>query len=314
MKQPSPRRRTGRLLGTITTAVLSAVLFAACTSGSSDNSITSDLVAPDGSVQGSTDEGDTSEGSIGQGGGEQGAGDAAVGTIEGVTSDVQASDRSIITTGSVSITVGDPIDAVQAAVTLTEQAGGRIDSRNETPATDNQPASASLTLRIPADALDRTVADLKQLGAVNFVSLNASDVTQQSQDLDARITSLQTSVDRLLALITTAVSTADLIAIESALSTRQSELEGLQSQRTYLSDQIDFSTLTLELYSEGTVAPSSPDNFFTGLIAGWNALLAALGGLLVGFGVALPWIVTIGVLAGIVVLIVWVSTRKRKAA
>ena len=317
MNQKSTRRpRTGRLFGALTAAVLSAVLLAACTSGSSNNSDTSDLVAPDGSVQGSTGQGAAEPGGTELGGGEQGAGDAAAGTgtVEGVTTDVQASDRSVITTGSVSITVSDPIDAAQAAVTLTEQAGGRIDSRNETPATDNQPASASLTLRIPADALDRTVVDLKELGAVNFVSLTAADVTQQSQDLDARITSLQTSVDRLLALMTTAASTADLIAIESALSTRQSELESLQSQRTYLSDQIDFSTLSLELYSEGTVAPGSPDNFFTGLIAGWNALVATLGGLLVGFGVALPWIVTIGVLAGIVVLIVWLSTRKRKAA
>ncbi|MEB0260006.1 DUF4349 domain-containing protein, partial [Undibacterium sp. 5I1] len=75
-------------------------------------------------------------------------------------------------------------------MTITEQAGGRIDSRTENPATDNQPASATLTLRIPAAALDRTVTDLKKLGTLNYVSLNASDITQQTQDLDARITAL----------------------------------------------------------------------------------------------------------------------------
>jgi len=74
----------------------------------------------------------------------------------------------------------------------------------------NPQATASiLTLRIPADELDRTVADLKELGTVNFVSLNAADVTRQSQDLDARITALQTSVDRLLALMAAATSTPD---------------------------------------------------------------------------------------------------------
>ena len=308
MNQKSTRRgHTGRLFGVTAAALLGALLLAGCT-GAESSSDSSGSVAPDTSYQGSSGSGDSGVSP------EQGAADAATGTVEGITTDVQASDRSVITTGSVSITVTDPIDAAQVAVTVTERAGGRIDSRNETPATDNQPASASITLRIPADALDRTLADLKALGVVNFVSLTAADVTQQSQDLDARITSLQTSVDRLLALMTSAASTTDLVAIESALSTRQSELESLQSQRTYLSDQIDFSTLTLDLYSEGTVAPSSPDNFFTGLITGWNALVATLGGLLVGFGVALPWIVTIGLIAGIVFLIVWVSTRKRKAA
>ncbi|TFD44754.1 DUF4349 domain-containing protein [Cryobacterium frigoriphilum] len=307
MKQKSAiRRRSRRLLAVGTAVVLGALLLAGCTSGaSSDSSGTSGSTGQSGLVAPERD----------MGGAEQGAADSAAGgAIEGVTTDVQASDRDVITTGSVSITVTDPIEAAQTAATLTEQAGGRIDSRNETPTTDNQPASASLTLRIPADALDRTLADLKELGTVNFVSLSAADVTQQSQDLDARITSLQTSVDRLLALMTEASSTTDLIAIESALSTRQVELESLQSQRNYLSDQIDFSTLSLELYSEGTVAPSSPDNFFTGLITGWNALVATLGGLLVGLGVALPWVVSIGLVAGIVFLIVWVSTRKRKAA
>lgn len=320
MNRSTPQRRRAarpfggtRLLTATAAALLSVLLLAGCTTteSSSDSSGSSDSIAPDGSSPGGSapesGQGDTAPGT---GTGTEGS----AGTVEGVTTDVQASDRSVITTGSVSITVADPIDAAQAAATLTEQAGGRVDSRNETPATDNQPASASLTLRIPADELDRTLTDLKVLGTVNFVSLTGSDVTRQSQDLDARITSLQTSVDRLLALLTEADSTSDLIAIESALSTRQSELESLQSQRASLSDQIDFSTLSLELYSEGTVAPSSPDTFFTGLITGWNALVATLGGVLVGLGVALPWLITVGLLAGIVTLVIRLARRKRTAA
>lgn len=232
----------------------------------------------------------------------------------GTTGEIKSSNRDVITTGSVSITVDDPIKSAQDAVMITEQAGGRIDSRTENPATPNQPASANLTLRVPSDELDRTLAELKKLGTVNFVSLNASDITQQTTDLDARITSLKTSVDRLLTLMQQATNTTDLIAIESALSARQSELEGLQSQRDYLSDQVDFSTITLDLYSTGTVAPGSPDNFWTGIVAGWNALVAALGGALIGIGFVLPWLLALGAVAAIVLLIVWLSTRKRKAA
>jgi hypothetical protein len=232
----------------------------------------------------------------------------------GTTGEIMSSKRDVITTGSVSITVGDPIKSTQDAVIITEQAGGRVDSRTENPATPNQPASARLTLRIPADQLDRTLSELRKLGTVNYVSLNASDITKQTQDLDARIKSLGTSVDRLLALMQQATNTADLIAIESALSARQAELEGLQSQRNYLSDQVDFSTVSLDLYSKGTVAPGSPDNFWTGIVAGWNALVSALGSALIGIGFALPWLVALGAAAAIVFLIVWLSTRKRKAA
>lgn len=232
----------------------------------------------------------------------------------GTTGEIKSSNRDVITTGSVSITVDDPIKSAQDAVMITEQAGGRIDSRTENPATPNQPASANLTLRVPSDELDRTLAELKKLGTVNFVSLNASDITQQTTDLDARITSLKTSVDRLLTLMQQATNTTDLIAIESALSARQSELEGLQSQRDYLSDQVDYSTITLDLYSTGTVAPGSPDSFWTGIVAGWNALVATLGSALIGIGFVLPWLLTLGAVAAIVLLIVWLSTRKRKAA
>jgi hypothetical protein len=233
---------------------------------------------------------------------------------EGSTGDIKSANRDVITTGSVSITVKDPIKSAQDAVTITEQAGGRVDSRTENPATENQPASANLTLRIPSDELDRTLAEIKKLGTVNFVSLNASDITQQTQDLDARIKSLQTSVDRLLTLMQQATNTTDLIAIESALSARQSELEGLQSQRDYLSDQVDFSTITLDLYSTGTVAPGPPDDFWSGIAAGWNALVGALGAALVGIGFALPWLLALGLVAAIVLLVIWLSTRKRKAA
>lgn len=254
------------------------------------------------------------------------------GAVGGTTSDTQAANRDVITTGSVSLTVKDPIKAAQDAVTITEQANGRVDSRTENPGTDSgiqnpipydgmtypiQPGpmpSAFLTLRIPSDELDRTLTELKKLGTVNYVSFNASDVSQQTQDLDARITSLGASVDRLLSLMSQATNTTDLIAIEGVLSARQSELESLKSQRDYLSDQIDYSTLNLEMYGEGLIAPGSPDDFWTGVVAGWNALLATLGGALVVFGVALPWLIVLGAVGLIVLLIIWLSTRKRKAA
>ncbi|HSP75732.1 MAG TPA: DUF4349 domain-containing protein [Cryobacterium sp.] len=233
---------------------------------------------------------------------------------DGSTGEIASSQRDVITTGAVSITVKDPIESVQDAVTITEQAGGRIDSRTENPATDNQPASANLTLRIPSDELDAILTELKKLGTVNFVSLNASDITQQTQDLDARITSLQTSVDRLLALMQSATTTADLLAAESALSARQSELEGLQAQRDYLSDQVDFSTITLDLYAIGTVAPAAPDDFWGAITAGWKALLAAFGTAILGIGFALPWLLTLGLVAAIVYLVIRLSRKRRTPA
>jgi len=284
-----------RTLG-VTAVVLTALLLAGCTGSTGEQSSTGQSPGSPGGITGKVPD------------------ESGPVTVDGTTDDVKTANRDVITTGSVSITVKDPIESAQDAVALTEQAGGRIDSRSENPETDKQAASATLTLRIPSDELSRTLTELKKLGSVNFVTLNSSDVTQQSRDLDARITALQTSVDRLLGLISKASNTADLIAIESALSSRQSDLESYQSQRDYLSDQIDYATISLELFAEGTIAAGPPDNFWTGIVLGWNALMGALGGALVGLGVAIPWIGMLLLLAGIVLLVVRLSTRKRKPA
>jgi len=289
-------RRRPRL-GLAAGAIVAAVLLAGCTTSGSDST---------GAQSAESMDAGTVPGQLVAPGEGSAPGDASA-------PDTAKTDRSVITTGSVSVTVKDPIRAAEDAVTIVEQAGGRVDSRTENPKTENQPASANLSLRIPAGDLDRTLGELRALGTVNYVSLNASDVTQQSQDLDARITALTTSVDRLLALMSQATSTTDLIAIEGELSTRQSELESMKSQRDYLSDQVEYSTVTLRLYSTGTVAPGAPDTFWSGIAAGWNTLLVALGGLLVGVGFALPWLAILAVLGGIVFLIVRLSTRKGKA-
>jgi hypothetical protein len=280
-------RRTGWAAG----VALAALLLAGCTAAS-NNSATNESGPRSGDVNGQSAEAATAD---------TFAGDAAV------------ADRSVITTGSVSVTVTDPIASAQDAVGIVEQAGGRVDSRTENPETDNQAASATLTLRIPSGDLDRTLADLRALGTVNYVSLSASDVTQQSADVNARVTALTTSVDRLLSLMTQATTTADLIAIEGELSNRQAELESMTSQRDYLADQVEYSTITLELYATGVVAPGAPDTFWTGIVAGWNALVTALGAAMVGLGFALPWLAIVAVAGGFVFLIVRLITRSRKA-
>lgn len=222
-----------------------------------------------------------------------------------------ATDRAVITTGNVSITATEPIAAASDASKLVTGAGGRIDSRTEQPATETQPASASLVIRVPADQLDEVLDNIKLLGTVNSVSLSASDVTQQKQDIDARIAALQTSVDRLVEFMSSAANTTDLVAIEAALSERQANLDSLTAQRDSLDDQIDFSTVYLEFVSEGTVAKSGPSDFWGGLAAGWNALLVFLGGFVVVLGVLLPWLLLLGVLAAIVVAIVRTVRRGR---
>lgn len=232
---------------------------------------------------------------------------------DAATTDAGLADREIVTTGSATITAEEPVEAADAIAELAGAEGGHVAERFETTATEYQTASASLTVRIPSTRLDAFMAQLDELGRIDDQQYSRQDVTAEGQDLDARITALRTSVDRLLALLERAEGTDDLITIESTLSQRQGELESLEGQRRVLDDQVALSTVQLVVRGEEDAPTVEPESFLTGLSAGWGALIATGAGLLVTLGVLLPWLLLLGVLALVAVPLVR-RLRARRAA
>lgn len=275
-----------------TALILSALALAGCSAGASSDSYTG------------SDSGGVSAPEV--------ATDAELDS--GTPSDISrdAVDRQVITTGYVTVTVEEPLDAASDAIRITESVGGRVDGRNEYAPTDGDKGSATLTLRLPAETLTATLDKLKELGEVQEISLSSNDVTMATQDLDARITALSASVDRLLVLLTSATDTDTLITLETAISDRQAQLESLQSERRYYADQVSLSTVTLNLISVADAPVEEPDTFLSGLEAGWNAFVAFFAGLLVALGVLLPWLVFAGIIT--FVIIYFVKRSRRVAA
>lgn len=233
-------------------------------------------------------------------------GDGAVGEDEGPISTPTPGDgRQVITTGWMYLTVEAPLEAATEAARITERAGGRVDGRTEYAPHNNDAGGAELVLRIPSEVLQPTIDELKTLGELEELSLSASDVTREVQDLDARIGALEASLDRLLALLVQAEDIDDLITLESVVADRQGQLESLQAQRRSLADRVSLSTLTLTLGSEAMAPPTEPGTFLDGLRQGWDALVAFGSAALVLTGILLPWLAVLGVLAAIV----WVSVR-----
>ncbi|MBX3086933.1 MAG: DUF4349 domain-containing protein [Cryobacterium sp.] len=287
----------------ITAALLSgAILLTGCTAGSA-----ADSEAPQ------------SGGAPGDSSYQYGSIDGIPGPNEGVREDAGSKDGmdiagpQIITTVQVTVTVDSPVKAADEAARITLASGGTVAYRVENEPSGKDLGSAQLTLRIPSAKLTETLEKLKDLGVARNTSINSTDVTQQSQDIDARIKALQTSVDRLLTLMEKATSTQDLITIESALSQRQSELESLETQKRYLDDQVALSTVSLYLISEQDTPKEQPDNFWTGLVAGWTSLVAFLSASLIVIGALLPWLALLGLIALIVVVWVRLALKRSKS-
>lgn len=224
------------------------------------------------------------------------------GTRESAPADAQPTARKEIVTGHLVLRADDPVAAGRQVVTLVQAAGGRVDSVTEQPG-----ASSVLTVRVPADRLTGTIEDIRGLGDVTSLTTTREDVTLQYTDLEARIAALQSSVDRLRALMASAATTADLIEAENALAQRQSELGGLVAQQRYLADQIELSTLTVDISAERR---ADRDSFVDGVLAGWDVLRSALAGSVVALGVALPWVGFLAVCAAVVCVVVRLVARR----
>jgi hypothetical protein len=286
----------------ITAVVLAATLsLAGCAAGAASSA---------GPAIGSTSSGSSGSAAVQP--------DAAPRLVEGTATSGDAAsktstvDRSVIVTGTVTVTTEAPVAAAARAVTIVEAAGGRVDARTENDAANGDRGSATLTLRIPAAKLSATLDALKKLGRADRVSIDSADVTTETQDLDARITALRATIARLLQLESTATDTTNLIAIETAIGDRQGELESLEAQQRGLDDQVSMSTITLDLRSDAAAPPIKPADFWSGLGTGWKAFAGFWAGALVGLGVAIPWLVLIAF--GVAVVLVAARIARRRAA
>jgi len=191
-------------------------------------------------------------------------------------------------------------------------AGGRIDARNENAPQASDGGSATLTLRIPGNKLDKVVDDLRALGTVDQFTTQARDVTTEVTDLDAKISTLRASTDRIQGLLADAKSIADIITLENELAGRQAELQGLEAQQRGLDDQVSMSTIDLSLTTEPVVVAevdTSPHSFWDGLVSGWHGLTAFISVALVVIGVLLPW----ALLGGGILAVVMFLVRARRS-
>jgi hypothetical protein len=252
--------------------------------------------------------------------GESGAGVAADNVAplpQNVPGEAPVAKRDVVKTATMQITVADPSAAADEAAVLVERADGRVDSRTEDAGSGTGRAQTSVVLRVPVAELDAIVRELKELGTVEFAETTAEDVTAQRVDLDARIRALQTSVDRLLAIMAEARDPEALIAAEEALSQRQAELDSLRAQRQALGEQIDYSTVSVSFTAEqiGGPAPAQYQGFFGQVERGWDTLASALGSAVLLFGLVLPWLLLLGVFAAVCYgLTRWLGRGKRTPA
>ena len=100
------------------------------------------------------------------------------------------------------------------------------------------------------------------LGNVTQKNESVEDVTLQYVDVESRKKALETEQDRLLELLSQAENMEDLLAIESKLSDVRYELESYGSQLRMLDNQIDYSTVNVDVDEVERVTDTGEKSFF----------------------------------------------------
>lgn len=221
-----------------------------------------------------------------------------------------ATDRSIISTGVVSLR-GDDVAAALFEVRKVVDTHGAEISEEQTETNDEGDMSRSrLVIRVPVAEFDQTMADLADLAPVAELeasSRQSEDVTTQVIDTDVRIRAQEASLERVEVLLARAQSIRDIVAIEAQLTRRQANLDSLKSTQAYLADQTSMSTITVHLQTKPAKPEKKDDTgFLAGLASGWHGLKSLTNGAATLLGALLPFAVVLLVLG----LPMWWFTRR----
>jgi hypothetical protein len=161
-----------------------------------------------------------------------------------------------------------------------------------------------MTLKIPVAQYDSVLAQLKGLGRKISFNSRAVDVTQEVADVASRVTSAQSAIKQLRALLSHAGSVTQLLTVQQTINRQESDLEALLAQQRALAHETSYATVTAVLVGHhAQVAPPKPKRsspgFLAGLKGGWHALVTIVGWLVTVLGSVLPFLIPIAVLVGI---------------
>jgi hypothetical protein len=199
--------------------------------------------------------------------------------------------RQVILTAEIDVATQDVAAATTKARSIATSAGGELFGEDSV----NGPnATATLTLKVPPDRLDKVLDDIGRLGDEKRRQLKADDVTQKVVDLASRIATDEVSVNRLRDFLAKATSTADVATLEAELTRRETDLETLRGQQRTLQGQVAMATITVTL-----VGPVKKDTLRDlpgighALRAGVHALWLTIRGIAVGVAYSGPIVLSV---------------------
>ncbi len=225
--------------------------------------------------------------------GDGGKSAAVTGSVADIGAQVEAADRQVIKTATVTMDVvvtstdkgaaadlakeQDAVDSAYGQVAELPSGDGYVS------AVDGGGTTMSITLRVPVATFGSVMDALAGIAPIAGRQISTQDVTAQVVDIGSRVETMKASVAQGRLLLSKADKIGDVIAIESEVNQREADLESLQSQQAALAGQTALSTITVVLRGSVSgvkravvapkpVPPAARSGFLGGLANGWDAV------------------------------------------
>lgn len=219
--------------------------------------------------------------------------------------------KKIIKNGNISIKTKDVNASKKQIDTVAKNLKAYYDKEDLD--NNDQFISYSISIRVPAANFEKLVTALENgKDEITYKSIQSSDVTEEYYDVQGRLANKKAYLLTYKKLLSRANTIKDILAIEENIRVIQEEIDSQEGRLKYLNDQVDFSTLYLDIRQEKAFVykAEEQDSFFErvkkSLSTGWTSLVDFL---LVLVSIW-PWIISISAL--LIFLRFKFLTRKKK--
>lgn len=245
--------------------------------------------------------------------------EASVSNGADAASDVDAeaikatANRKLIKTVNMSVETREFDQLIDTINTKVNNLGGYIESSNISGNSygSTTKRDAYIVARIPSRSLDSFVTCIEEKSNITNKSENAEDVTLQYSDVEAHKASLKIEQERLNALLEQADTLENIIELENRLTEVRYELESYESRLRTLDNQVDYSTVNLNVFEVVEYTPEPVEELTFGqrlsreFIQGCENAWETIQDFIVGFVSILPELLVVLVIIAIIFFIIF---------
>ncbi len=301
------KKRNLRILALLAAVCILAFSLTACAAGSKDS------VSPPGA------EIDNNAGGVGGKPSEEVKPDGAAGEF----------DRKIIRTVTMNCETKAYDDAISTVMTALAAHGGYVETsstsgtgaRSVAPVESYGARTATYTLRIPAEKLDAFLEALRADEGIRILSqsMTSNEITGTYYDTQTRLATLEAERASLTAMLEGFTDYSDItsmLQVQERLYNVIEEIEALKTKLALYDSQVALSTVHLTLREVVTYTPEADPTFgeriSDAFTSSWADFADGCQSFAVWFVGALPTLLVMAVIAGVIATVLTVVFKKKK--